>query len=87
MVDYIGIANELKTALKNTPQAMAVDVTVDIHEAYAVPQEKWTCCGSMLHSFDYSSYLTGGHKLLAGAANHILGLEDGKNVCRQRPSP
>ncbi len=32
----------------------------------------------MLHGFDYSDYLTGGHKLLAGAANHVLGLEDGK---------
>lgn len=32
----------------------------------------------MLHGFDYTDFLTAGHKRLAGAANHILGLEDGK---------
>ncbi len=30
------------------------------------------------HGFDYSGFLTGGHKTLAGAANFVLGLEDGK---------
>jgi type I restriction enzyme R subunit len=29
----------------------------------------------MLHGFDYSGFLTGGHKTLAGAANHVLGLK------------
>lgn len=33
---------------------------------------------SLLYGFDYGDFLTGGHKLLAGAANHVLGLEDGK---------
>ena len=28
----------------------------------------------MLHGYDYSSFKTGGHKTLAGAANHILSL-------------
>jgi type I restriction enzyme R subunit len=32
----------------------------------------------MLHGFDYSGFLTGGHKALAGAANHVLGIKDGK---------
>jgi type I restriction enzyme R subunit len=31
----------------------------------------------MLHGFDYSGFLTGGHKTLAGAANHVLGLQTG----------
>ena len=79
VVDYIGIANELKTALKEyTASQGRGRPTVDIHEAYAVLEEKMDVLRSMLHGFDYSSYLTGGHKLLAGAANHILGLEDGK---------
>ncbi len=30
------------------------------------------------HGFDYSGFLTGGHKTLAGAANHVLGIKDGK---------
>ena len=32
----------------------------------------------MYHGFDYSEYKTKAHMLLAPAANHILGLEDGK---------
>jgi len=33
---------------------------------------------TMLHGFDFSGFLTGGHKTLAGAANHVLGIKDGK---------
>ncbi|MEI8325447.1 MAG: type I restriction enzyme endonuclease domain-containing protein [Betaproteobacteria bacterium] len=33
---------------------------------------------ALLHGFDCSGFLTGGHKTLAGAANHVLGLKDGK---------
>ena len=33
---------------------------------------------AMLHGFDYSDFLTASHKLLAGAANHVLGQKDGK---------
>ena len=31
-----------------------------------------------MHGFDYSDFLTTGHQRLAGAANHVLGLKDGK---------
>lgn len=79
VVDYIGIANELKSAIKEyTASRGRGRPTVDAHEAYAVLEEKLDILRSMLHGFDYSDYLTGGHKLLAGAANFILGLEDGK---------
>jgi type I restriction enzyme R subunit len=79
VVDYIGIANELKTALKEyTASKGRGRPTVDAHEAYAVLEEKLDVLRGLLHGFDYSDYLTGGHKLLAGAANHVLGLEDGK---------
>jgi type I restriction enzyme R subunit len=33
---------------------------------------------NMYHGFDYSSYKNNAHMLLAPAANHILGLDDGK---------
>ena len=79
VVDYIGIANELKSALKEyTASKGRGRPTVDAHEAYSLLAEKMDILRSMLHGFDYSDYLNGGHKLLAGAANHILGLEDGK---------
>lgn len=79
VVDYIGIANELKAALKEyTASKGRGRPTVDAHEAYAVLEEKLDVLRGLLHGFDYSDYLTGGHKLLAGAANHVLGLEEGK---------
>jgi len=79
VVDYIGIANELKAALKEyTASKGRGRPTVDAHEAYAVLEEKLDVLRSLLYGFDYSDFLTGGHKLLAGAANHVLGLEDGK---------
>ncbi|HBO7045576.1 TPA: type I restriction endonuclease subunit R [Pseudomonas aeruginosa] len=79
VVDYIGIANELKAALKEyTASKGRGRPTVDAHEAYAVLEEKLDVLRSLLHGFDYGDFLTGGHKLLAGAANHVLGLEDGK---------
>ena len=79
VVDYIGIANELKAALKEyTASKGRGRPTVDAHEAYAVLEEKLDVLRSLLHGFDYSDFLTGGHKLLAGAANHVLGEKDGK---------
>lgn len=79
VVDYIGIANELQSALKEyTASKGRGRPTVDAHEAYAVLEEKLDILRGMLHSFDYSGFIAGGHKTLAGAANHVLGLDDGK---------
>lgn len=79
VVDYIGIASELKAALKEyTGSKGKGRPTVDAHEAYSVLEEKLDVLRSLLHGFDWSDFLTGGHKLLAGAANHVLGLKDGK---------
>jgi type I restriction enzyme R subunit len=79
VVDYIGIANELKSALKEyTASHGRGRPTVDAAEAYFVLAEKLDVLRGMLHGYDYSDFLTAGHKRLAGAANHVLGLEDGK---------
>ncbi len=88
VVDYIGIANELKSALKEyTASHGRGRPTVDAHEAYSVLAEKLDALRGMLagtnhttpgHGFDYSGFLTGGHKTLAGAANFVLGIKDGK---------
>jgi type I restriction enzyme R subunit len=79
VVDYIGIANELQSALKEyTASKGRGSPTVDAREAYALLEEMLDVLRSMLHGFDYSNFLTGGHKTLAGAANHVLGLDDGK---------
>lgn len=79
VVDYIGIANELKSALKEYSASQGRGrPTVDAAEAYSVLEEKLDVLRGMLHGFDYSDFLTAGHKRLAGAANHVLGVEDGK---------
>jgi type I restriction enzyme R subunit len=78
-VDYIGIANELKAALKEyTSSKGRGRPTVDAHEAYAVLEEKLDILRGLLHGFDYGNVLSGGHRVLAGAADHVLGLKDGK---------
>ena len=79
VVDYIGIANELRSALKDyTSSNGRGRPTVDAAEAYAVLEEKLDVIRGLLHGFDYSDFLTTGHQRLAGAANHVLGLKDGK---------
>ena len=79
VVDYIGIGNELKAAMKEyTNAAGRGRPTVDAAEACSVLMEKLDVLRAMLHGFDYSGFLTGGHKTLAGAANHVLGLGNGK---------
>ena len=79
VVDYIGIANELKSALKEyTASQGRGRPTVDVAEAFAVLAEKLDILRGMLHGYDYSDFLTTGHKRLAGAANHVLGQQDGK---------
>jgi type I restriction enzyme R subunit len=79
VVDYIGIANELRSALKEYTNSNGRGrPTVDAAEVYAVLEEKLDILRGMLHGFDYSDFLTTGHKRLAGAANHVLGLKDGK---------
>ena len=79
VVDYIGIANELKSALKDyTASKGRGRPTVDAAEAYAVLEEKLDILRGLLHGFDYSDFLSAGHRRLAGAANHVLGIKDGK---------
>ncbi|MBK5276370.1 MAG: type I restriction endonuclease subunit R [Desulfuromonadales bacterium] len=79
VVDYIGIANDLKQALKEYTNSKGRGrPTVDAHEAYAVLEEKLDILRGMLHEFDYSGFLTGGHGILAKTANHVLGIKDGK---------
>jgi len=79
VVDYIGIANELKAALKDYTQAKGRGKpTVAAEDALAVLLEKMDVLHGMLHGFDYSAFRKQAWQLLPGVANHILGLEEGK---------
>jgi type I restriction enzyme R subunit len=75
VVDYIGIGSELKEAIREyTASHGRGRPTVDANEAYSVLMEKLDALRAMLHGFDYSGFLKGGHSTLAGAANHVLGI-------------
>mgnify|MGYP003582656071 FL=1 len=79
VVDYIGIANELKAALKAYTDAKGKgDPTHSAAEALAVLMEKMDIVRGMMRGFDYSALETQALPLLVPAANHILGLKDGK---------
>lgn len=79
VVDYIGIANELKSALKTYTNSGGKGTgTLDVAEAIAQMLQRLDIVQNMYHGFDYSSYMTKAHFLLAPAANHILELDDGK---------
>ncbi|MCG8429325.1 MAG: type I restriction endonuclease subunit R, partial [Chromatiales bacterium] len=76
VVDYIGIANELKQALKTYTGANGRGKpTHDTREAYAILLEKMDVVRGMLHGFDYSSYEENALQLLPGVMNHILSLK------------
>jgi len=79
VVDYIGIANELKLALKIYTDSKGKGApTLDTREAFAILLEKLDIVHGMLHGFDYSAFAHDALKLLPGVMNHILALEDGK---------
>ncbi len=79
VVDYIGIGSELKKALKDYTDAKGKGrPNLPAEEALAVLLEKMEVVRAMFHGFDYSDYQTNAAMILPLAANHILGLEDGK---------
>lgn len=85
VVDYIGIANELKQALKTYTDAKGKgEPTHSAEEAYAILLEKLDIIHGMFapgpkgNGFDYNGFEEEPNKLLVPTANYILGLEDGK---------
>jgi type I restriction enzyme R subunit len=76
VVDYIGIANELKQALKTyTGSQGKGKPTHDTHEAFAVLLENIDKLHGVMHGCDYSEFETKALELLPRVMNHILSLE------------
>lgn len=83
VVDYLGLAHELKSALTTYTNSGGKGATaIDQSEAVAVMLEKYEICCAMFHRFDYSLWKTGSAverlKLLPEASEHILAQENGK---------
>ena len=86
IVDYLGLAHELKRALATYTESGGTGrTTVDQSEAVAVMLEKYEVCCGLFHGFDFSAWVDGTPaervSLLPGAQEHILAQEDGKERC------
>ena len=84
IVDYLGLAHELKEALATYTEAGGAGRTaLDQEEAVAVMVEKYEVCCALFHGFDWSVWLTGSPEqrlgLLPTAQEHILVQENGKD--------
>ncbi|WP_230408364.1 type I restriction endonuclease subunit R [Undibacterium baiyunense] len=76
VVDYIGIASELKKALHTYTNSQGKGKpTLDTHEAYAIFLEKLEIIHAMFHGFDYSQFETKALQLLPGAMNYLFSIK------------
>ena len=88
VVDYLGLAHELKRALAvYTESGGRGETALDQDEAVAVMLEKYDVCRGLFHGFDWSLWTTGTPQqrltLLLAAQEHVLAQEDGKARCLQ----
>ena len=81
VVDYLGIADDLRKALSTYTESGGRGAgAVDQSEAVAVMLEKHEICRALFYGFDYSAAATPGGllNLLAGAQEHVLAQENGR---------
>ena len=88
VVDYLGLAQELKRALAIYTESGGTGQTaLDQGEAVAVMLEKFDICCGLFHGFDRSAWVTGTPQerlsLLPAAQEHVLAQENGKDRCIQ----
>jgi len=84
VVDYLGLADELKSALATYTESGGTGKTaLDQAEAVALMLEKYEVCRGLFHAFDWSRWTTGKPQdrlsLLPAAQEHVLAQQDGKN--------
>jgi type I restriction enzyme R subunit len=83
VVDYLGLAHELKQALATYTEAGGTGETaLDQVEAVAAMLEKYEVCRGLFHGFDWGAWVGGTPQarvsLLPAAQEHILAQQDGK---------
>ena len=86
VVDYLGLAQDLKQALATYTESGGTGSTaLDQKEAVAVMLEKYEVCCGLLHGFNWAAWTTGTPterlNLLPAAQEHVLSQEDGKERC------
>jgi len=83
IVDYLGLAHELKEALATYTESGGTGRTaVDQEEAVAVMLEKYEICCGIFAGFDWGAWSTGTAQqrlsILPAAQEHVLAQEEGK---------
>jgi type I restriction enzyme R subunit len=83
VVDYLGLADELRQALATyTENGGTGKTAIDQAEAVAVMLEKYEICKGLFHGFDWTRWTTGKPQdrlsVLPAAQEYILAQEDGK---------
>ena len=86
VVDYLGLAHELKRAVATYTESGGTGQTaLDQDQAVTAMLEKYEVCCGLFHGFDWTPWLRGSPAdrlgLLPAAQEHILALEDGKGRC------
>jgi type I restriction enzyme R subunit len=84
VVDYLGLAQELKAALVTYTESGGTGKTaIDQNEAVAALMKHYEICRGLFHGFDHSRWATGKAQerlsLLPAAQEHILAQKDGKH--------
>jgi len=84
VVDYLGLAQELKEALATYTESGGTGKTaIDQEEAVAIMQEKHEVCCGIMHGFDWSRWLSEALSerlaLLPAAQEHVLAQPDGRD--------
>ena len=84
VVDYLGLADQLKRALANYTESGGKGKTaIDQDEAVEVMLERYEICCGIFHGFDWSKWKSGGPQerlsVLPEAQEHVLAQDDGKN--------
>ncbi len=83
VVDYLGLAHELKQALATYTESGGTGRTaINQEEAVAIMLEKYEVCCGLLHRFDWSKWISGTPaerlSLLPPAQEHVLAQPEGK---------
>jgi type I restriction enzyme R subunit len=84
VVDYLGLADNLRRALATYTQAGGKgDTATTQAEAVAVMLEKLEACRDFFHGFDYGKFLHGNRferlMIIPPALDHVYGSEDGRD--------
>jgi type I restriction enzyme R subunit len=86
VVDYLGLAQELKAALATYTESGGTGRTaLNQDEAVAVMLEKYEICAGLFHGLDWGKWTTGAATervaLITAGLEHILAQENGKERC------